>query len=141
MKENSVELLPKYIKEARELSVLGGYHKSLETYKKIFQIIEERMKEISYDNNLLEKWKETKDKLKYECTLIFRIYQNCKIFQMDEAESKIKKAEEEKYNNNILLRDNKKIIKKENSKRWEHFGGKPPFSYLKEKKNKNTTSK
>ena len=134
MKENSVELLPKYIKEARELSVLGGYHKSLETYKKIFQIIEERMKEISYDNNLLEKWKETKDKLKYECTLIFRIYQNCKIFQMDEAESKIKKAEEEKYNNNILLRDNKKIIKKENSKRWEHFGGKPPFSYLKEKK-------
>ena len=134
MKENSVELLPKYIKEARELSVLGGYHKSLETYKKIFQIIEERMKEISYDNNLLEKWKETKDKLKYECTLIFRIYQNCKIFQMDEAESKIKKAEEEKYNNNVLLRDNKKIIKKENSKRWEHFGGKPPFSYLKEKK-------
>ena len=134
MKENSVELLPKYIKEARELSVLGGYHKSLETYKKIFQIIEERMKEISYDNNLLEKWKETKDKLKYECTLIFRIYQNCKIFQMDEAESRIKKAEEEKYNNNVLLRDNKKIIKKENSKRWEHFGGKPPFSYLKEKK-------
>ena len=24
--------------------------------------------------------------------------------------------------------------KKENSKRWEHFGGKPPFSYLKDKK-------
>ena len=36
--------------------------------------------------------------------------------------------------NNILSRENKKI-KKENSKRWEHFGGKPPFSYLKEKKN------
>ena len=134
MTENSVELLPKYIKDARELSVLGGYHKSLEIYKKIFQIIEERMQEVKDDFNLSEKWKETKDKLKYECTLIFRIYQNCKIFKMDEIESNIKQAEEEKYNNNILLRDYKKIKKKENSKRWEHFGGKAPFSYLKERK-------
>ena len=134
MQENSVELLPKYIKDARELSVLGGYHKSLETYKKIFQIIEQRMQEIKDDNYLLEKWKETKDKLKYECTLIFRIYQNCKIFQLDEIESNQKQIEEEKFNNNILLRDTNKVKKKENSKRWEHFGGKPPFSYLKDKK-------
>ena len=134
MQENSVELLPKYIKDARELSVLGGYHKSLETYKKIFQIIEQRMQEIKDDNYLLEKWKETKDKLKYECTLIFRIYQNCKIFQLDEIESNNKQIEEEKFNNNILLRDTNKVKKKENSKRWEHFGGKPPFSYLKDKK-------
>ena len=134
MQENSVELLPKYIKDARELSVLGGYHKSLETYKKIFQIIEQRMQEIKDDNCLLEKWKETKDKLKYECTLIFRIYQNCKIFQLDEIESNNKQIEEEKFNNNILLRDTNKVKKKENSKRWEHFGGKPPFSYLKDKK-------
>jgi len=52
-----------------------------------------------------------------------------------------------KYNNNFLMRDNtnkyhKKVIKEEGSKnseynkRWEHFGGKPPFSYLKEKKEK-----
>ena len=134
MDENSVELLPKYIKEARELSVLGGYHKSLDTFKKIFNIIDIRMKEINNDEELLQKWKETKDKLKYECTLIYNIYQTCKIFQIDEVESNIKKAEEEKYMNNILSRENKKI-KKENSKRWEHFGGKPPFSYLKEKKN------
>ena len=134
MKENSVESLPKLIKDARELSVLGGYHKSLETYKKIFQIIEERMQEVKDDFNLSEKWQEAKDKLKYECTLIFKIYQNCKIFQMDEIENNIKQAEEEKYNNNILLRDSKKVKKKENSKRWEHFGGKPPFSYLKDKK-------
>ena len=134
MKENSVELLPKYIKDARELSVLGGYRKSLEIYKKIFHIIEERMQEVKDDINLLEKWQEAKDKLKYECTLIFKIYQNCKIFQMDEIENNIKQAEEEKYNNNILLRDSKKVKKKENSKRWEHFGGKPPFSYLKDKK-------
>ena len=134
MKENSVESLPKLIKDARELSVLGGYHKSLETYKKIFQIIEERMQEVKDDVNLSEKWQEAKDKLKYECTLIFKIYQNCKIFQTDEIENNIKQAEEEKYNNNILLRDSKKVKKKENSKRWEHFGGKPPFSYLKDKK-------
>ena len=134
MKENSVESLPKLIKDARELSVLGGYHKSLETYKKIFQIIGERMQEVKDDFNLSEKWQEAKDKLKYECTLIFKIYQNCKIFQMDEIENNIKQAEEEKYNNNILLRDSKKVKKNENSKRWEHFGGKPPFSYLKDKK-------
>ena len=88
-------------KITRELSVLGGYHKSLETYKKIFKIIEQRMQEIKDDNYLLEKWKETKDKLKYECTLIFRIYQNCKIFQLDEIESNQKQIEEEKFNNNI----------------------------------------
>ena len=133
MNENSVELLPKLIKDARELSVLGGYHKSLETYKKIFQIIEIRLSEVNNDTELYEKWKDAKDKLKYECTLIYKIYQNCKIFQMDEIESNKKKLEEEKYNNNILSRDNKKIKKVENSKRWEHFGGKPPFSYLKEK--------
>ena len=143
MDKNSIENLPKYIRAARDLSLLGGYQKSLETYKKIFQIIEKRMNEISNDNYLLEKWKETKDKLKHECTLIFRAYQNCKIFQLDEAQEEKKKIEEEKYNNNILMRDNNKKIYKsvinkkvDNNKRWEHFGGKPPFSYLKERKEK-----
>ena len=143
MDKNSIENLPKYIRAARDLSLLGGYQKSLETYKKIFQIIEKRMNEISNDNYLLEKWKETKDKLKNECTLIFRAYQNCKIFQLDEAQEEKKKIEEEKYNNNILMRDNNKKIYKsvinkkvDNNKRWEHFGGKPPFSYLKERKEK-----
>ena len=135
MNENSVELLPKYINNARNLSIIGGYQKSLEIFKKIFQIIDIRMNEINNDNELLEKWKETKDKLKYECSLIYKTYQICKIFQMDEIESNKKRIEEEKYNNNILLRDSKKINKVENSKRWEHFGGKPPFSYLKERQN------
>ena len=40
MDKNSIECLPNYIKSARELALLGGYTKSLETYKKIFQIIE-----------------------------------------------------------------------------------------------------
>ena len=142
MDKNSIENLPKYIKAARDLSLLGGYQKSLETYKKIFQIIEIRMNEISNDNYLIEKWKETKEKLKYECTLIFKAYQNCKIFQIDEAKEEKKKIEEEKYNNNLLMRENVKKINKSvstkmnDNKRWEHFGGKPPFSYLKERKEK-----
>ena len=141
MSINSFEDLPKYIKGARDLALLGGYQKSLETYKKIFQILEIRMNEISNDSYLLEKWKETKEKLKNEVSLIFRAYQNCKIFQIDEAREEKKNIEEEKYNNNILMRDNNKKIYKsvnniDNNKRWEHFGGKPPFSYLKEKKEK-----
>jgi katanin p60 ATPase-containing subunit A1 len=143
MEINSIELLPKYIKAARDLSLLGGYQKSLETYKKIFQIIEKRMNELSNDNYLLEKWKDTKEKLKHECSLIFRVYQNCKIFQMEDEQEEKKKIEEEKYNNNLLMRDNNKKIYKsvidkkvDNNKRWEHFGGKPPFSYLKEKREK-----
>ena len=141
MDKNSIEYLPNYIKSARELALLGGYTKSLETYKKIFQIIEKRMNEISNDNYLLEKWKETKEKIKNECSLIFQAYQDCKIFQMDVMKDEKKKIEEEKYNNNLLMRDNLKKINKsisnkniDNHKRWEHFGGKPPFSYLKEKK-------
>ena len=143
MDKNSIENLPKYIKAARDLSLLGGYQKSLETYKKIFKIIEIRMNEISNDNFLLEKWKETKEKLKHECSLILTAYQNCKIFQLDEAQEEYKKKEEEKYNNNLLMRDsNKNIYKSDkninnnNKKKWEHFGGKPPFSYLKERREK-----
>ena len=134
--ENSVELLPNYIKNARNLSIIGGYQKSLEIFKKIFQIIDIRMSQVNNDTELLEKWKETKDNLKYECSLIYKTYQTCKIFQMDEIERNQKRIEEEKYNNNFLLRDSKKIKKEENSKRWEHFGGKPPFSYLKKDKTK-----
>ena len=140
MDSNLLENLPKYIKAARDLSLLGGYTKSLKTYTKIFQIIEARMNEISNDDYLLEKWKSTKEKLKHECSLIIRAYQNCKIFQNDQVQEEKKKIEEEKYNNNILMRDDHKKVKSskniDNSKRWEHFGGKPPFSYLKERKEK-----
>ena len=142
MDKNSIEYLPKYIKAARDLSLLGGYQKSLETYKKIFQIIDIRMNDISNDNYLFEKWKETKEKLKHECSLIFRAYQNCKIFQIDEAQEEKKKIEEEKYNNNLLMRENIKKISKsvlvknvDNKKNWKFLGGKSSFSYLKEKEN------
>ena len=76
MNENSVELLPKYIKDARELSVLGGYHKSLETYKKIFQIIETRLNEVNNDSELYEKWKEAKDKLRIKRMVILLFGKN-----------------------------------------------------------------
>ena len=142
MDKNSIEYLPKYIKAARDLSLLGGYQKSLETYKKIFQIIDIRMNDISNDNYLFEKWKETKEKLKHECSLIFRAYQNCKIFQIDEAQEEKKKNEEEKYNNNLLMRENVKKISKsvliknvDNNKKRKYLGGKSSFNYLKEKEN------
>ena len=60
MDKNSIENLPKYIRAARDLALLGGYPKSLETYKIIFQIIEKRMNEISNDNYLLEQKKRLK---------------------------------------------------------------------------------
>ncbi len=133
---HSIANLPNYIKAARELSILGGYQKSLGIYKKIFHIIDEHIPEIESDNNIKEEWDKTKEKLKIECSYILRAYQNCRIFQTDIIDEEKKKKEEEIYNNNILMRDNRRIIKNEsskvneNSKRWEHFGGQPPFSYL-----------
>ena len=141
MEKNSIDNLPNYIKAARELAILGGYQKSLEIYKKIFYLIQSRMDEVSTDNYLLEKWKDTTEKLKTECALILNAYQNCKIFQIDIEEDNKKKIEEEKYINNFMMRDNKRVNKpeitkvNENPKRWEHFGGKAPFSYLKQKSN------
>ena len=143
MEKNSIDNLPNYIKAARELAILGGYQKSLEIYKKIFYLIQSRMDEISNDNYLLDKWKETTEKLKKECALILSAYQNCKIFQIDVEEDNKKKIEEEKYINNFMMRDNKRLNKPEitkvndNPKRWEHFGGKAPFSYLKQKSEDN----
>ena len=143
--------LPKYIKEARELAILGGYKKSLTIYKKIFQIMEDRINEIPKEYDLIEKWNSTKNKIKKECGLILELYQDCKIFAIEDEKDEKKKIDEEKYNNNFFMREfdinknnnnnNKKSGNKKNdSKRWEHFGGKPPFSYLKEKnENKNIT--
>ena len=77
--EKTIIDLPNYIKAAREISLLGGYKKSLETYKKIFRIIDDRLHEVSTDNYLINKWKDTKEQLKKECALILEAYQNCKI--------------------------------------------------------------
>ena len=137
--DKSIIDLPNYIKAARELSILGGYKKSLETYKKIFRIIDDRLHEISTDNYLITKWKETKEQLKKECALILEAYQNCKILNTNVSQES-KPYEYNDYNNNNFfnrdLKTNKNVINND-PKRWAHFGGKAPFSYLNEKNNNN----
>ena len=145
MDNKSILDLPNYIKVARELSIRGGYKKSLQIYQKIFRIIESRLHEVSTDNYLVSKWKDTKDKLKKECALIFEAYQNCKILNLDPSPQDINQYQNNNnnnndnyiYNNNInygYSSSNVNIIK-DDPKRWAHFGGKAPFSYLKEKNN------
>ena len=141
MNNKSIIDLPNYIKAARELSLLGGYRKSLETYKKIFHIIENRLHEVSTDNYLVGKWKDTKEQLKKECSLILEAYQNCKILTTKVSPQESKGYEYNDYNNNNFFnRDYKtssKNVINNDPKRWAHFGGKAPFSYLKEKNNNN----
>ena len=81
MNNKSILDLPKYINAARELSMKGGYKKSLQVYQKIFRIIDSRLHEISTDNYLVSKWKDTRELLKKECALIFEAYQNCRILR------------------------------------------------------------
>ena len=50
---------------------MGGYHKSLEIYKKIFRLIDNRLHEVSTDNYLVTKWKDTRQQLQKEVALIF----------------------------------------------------------------------
>ena len=141
MNNKSIIDLPNYIKAARELSLLGGYRKSLETYKKIFHIIENRLHEVSTDNYLVGKWKDTKEQLKKECSLILEAYQNCKILTTKVSPQESKGYEYNDYNNNNFFnrdyRPSSKNVINNDPKRWAHFGGKAPFSYLKEKNNNN----
>jgi katanin p60 ATPase-containing subunit A1 len=144
MENKSILDLPKYIKAARELSLLGGYEKSLELYKKIFRILDNRLHEISTDNYLVSKWKDTREALKKECAIILEAYQNCKLLQQDIVPQEKKHYEYNEYynnnNNNYFNRNynspNNNVIKND-EKRWAHFGGKAPFSYLKEQNNDN----
>ena len=144
MENKSILDLPKYIKAARELSLLGGYEKSLELYKKIFRIMDNRLHEISTDNYLVSKWKDTREALKKECAIILEAYQNCKLLQQDIVPQEKKNYEYNEYynnnNNNYFNRNykspNNNVIKND-EKRWAHFGGKAPFSYLKEQNNDN----
>ena len=137
MSNKSIIDLPNYIKAARELSILGGYRKSLDIYKKIFHIIDSRLHEVSTDNYLVGKWKDTKDQLKKECSIILEAYQNCKILSTKVSPQESKGYEYNEYNNNFLIEifyrtPSTKVINND-PKRWTYFGGKAPFSYLKEK--------
>ena len=139
--EKTIIDLPNYIKAAREISLLGGYKKSLETYKKIFRIIDDRLHEVSTDNYLINKWKDTKEQLKKECALILEAYQNCKILNSNVTPQEAKSNQyNDNDNNNFFNRDYKPAnynAKMNDPKRWAHFGGKAPFSYLKERNNNN----
>ena len=64
MINKSILDLPNYMKAARELAIQGGYHKAVDIYKKIFRIIDNRLHEVSTDNYLVTKWKDTREKLK-----------------------------------------------------------------------------
>ena len=139
MENKSILDLPKYIKAARELALLGGYEKSLEVYKKILRIMDNRLHEISTDNYLVSKWKDTREALKKECAIILEAYQNCKLLQQDIIPQEKKNYEYNEYynnNNNNYFNKNYKSpnnnVIKNDEKRWAHFGGKAPFSYLKE---------
>ena len=124
--DKSIIDLPNYIKAARELSILGGYKKSLETYKKIFRIIDDRLHEVSTDNYLITKWKDTKEQLKKECAIILEAYQNCKILNSNVSPKESKPYEYNDYNNNNFFYRDLKPLKNDiinDPKRWAHFGG------------------
>ena len=143
MNNKSILDLPNYIKAARELSLKGGYMKSLEIYKRIFRIIDNRLHEISTDNYLVTRWKDTREQLKKECTIIYEAYQHCKIYN---SESLPNNLEPYQYQNNNMNKNNinnyvynertpNYNYVKDDEKRWAHFGGKAPFSYLRDKNN------
>ena len=142
MNNKSILDLPNYMKAARELALKGGYAKSLEIYKKIFRIIDNRLHEVSTDNYLVTKWKDTREQLKKECTLIFDAYQNCKIFNLETLPNNLEPYQYQNnkiINNNYVYNDYRAPIKND-EKRWAHFGGKAPFSYLKERNNDNNNN-
>ena len=140
--------LSRYVKVAREFALLGKYEESLSKYKTALKIIENRMNEVN-DPFLKEKWKNTNATIRDEVIYVHNAYEIAKRFMNDDTELERRRKEEELRNNQILMRDyvpNEKNEKQRaNSsnnddnkpaydKRWAHFGGKAPFSYLKEGK-------
>lgn len=88
----------------------------------------------------------TEANIKSEIVYIYQTYEICRTFKLDLDENKALK--DEQMNNQILMREylsdnnnpqhNLNKLHRANSqqndyKRWERFGGKPPFSYLSEK--------
>ena len=127
--------IPKYIKHARETAAIGEYDKSLELYRKILKIINERSSIELTDPYLIQKWKTAENKIKNECALVFSANQICKTFQEDPTYNH---SDINNNNNRILMRDYK-LNKKQSTPlpdedRWAHFGGMKPFEYLSQDK-------
>ena len=140
--------LSRYVKVAREFALLGKYEESLSKYKTALKIIENRMNEVN-DPFLKEKWKHTNATIRDEVIYVHNAYEIAKRFMNDDTELERRRKEEELRNNQILMRDyrpndnnekqranssNNDDNKPAYDKRWAHFGGKAPFSYLKEGK-------
>ena len=137
LNQHTILDLPKYIKHARQKAVTGEYIKSLEIYKKILKIISERLTNELNDPYLIQKWQNIENRIKNECALVLGAHETCKIFQQD-AINEMKRIEQENEKNNLILMRDYKIKPKnsngdENLDRWTHFGGKAPFSYIKER--------
>ena len=95
------------------------------------------------DPFLKEKWKITELNLNNEYQNVIQLSEVCQSFKY--IENKESKKDDE---NNLILREyldrrpsqgvknsqEKNEILKNNDKRWERFGGKPPFSYINNEK-------
>ena len=148
-KQRTILDLNRYVKVAREWAILGKYEESLNKYKTALKIIENRLNEVN-DHFLKEKWKNVNAVIRDEVINVHTSYEIAKKFINDDAEAERRKREEEMKNNQILMRDyipqNDERQRANSSsgndnekpaydKRWAHFGGKPPFSYLNDKDN------
>lgn len=148
-KQRTILDLNRYVKVAREWAILGKYEESLNKYKTALKIIENRLNEVN-DPFLKEKWKNVNAVIRDEVINVHTSYEIAKKFINDDAEAERRKREEEMKNNQILMRDyipqNDEKQRANSSsgndnekpaydKRWAHFGGRPPFSYLNDKDN------
>jgi hypothetical protein len=95
---------------------------------------------------LIEKWKSVENNIKSEINNVMHLAEVCQSFKLIEQPDSKRGGEE----NNLFLREyldkrpslNNNMMQvdkcdKNNEKRWERFGGKPPFAYLNENENDN----
>lgn len=143
---NAIINLPQLVQEAREKSLIGLYEESLETYKKVLKLINDRMNQVT-DHSLKESWNITGHNLKQEYNELKEILERCNTFKMEKQEFLQKRREE----NPMILRDYFDNDRKQNQdrpenplhdqeenpreKRFERFGGRLPFQHHEEDKN------
>ena len=131
-----------YVKLARELDILGDYEKALSKYKTALKIVTERKSQVK-DLSLKDKWNQIENLIKNEILMTHEALKIARTFKNDD-ESRLERArEEERRNNQILMRDynpNPEPLKHEKNKsenvnqydpRWERFGGMKPFEVWK----------
>ena len=142
-KNHTILDLNDYVKLARELDILGDYEKALSKYKTALKIVTERKAQVK-DLSLKDKWNQIENLIKNEILMTHEALKIARTFKNDD-ESRLERArEEERRNNQILMRDynptpqpvkNEKNQKTDNNNdydpRWERFGGIKPFEVWK----------